>query len=221
MSKQYNDRRIIRTKHMIQGAFTELLEEKGFDGITISNLTEKANINRGTFYLHYRDKYDLLEQSEMEIIKGIEEIATELLISNLKEVLSFADDQDPSPFIIRLFEYLLEHSKFVKVILGSKGDPSFQAKLKEMMRINMLRNMGKLSIKSDMIVPAEYLIAYVCSTYLGVIQHWLESGMKESPRDISLILSRVMFLGPANILGLQKTKFGRTTAVVNGGMKDD
>lgn len=202
MSNQYKDRRIIRTKHLIQDAFTELLEEKGFEGITISDLTEKANINRGTFYLHYRDKYDLLEQSEDEIVKGIKKIADELLIINMKEVLSFNDSQKPSLFVIKLFEYLLEHSKFVKVILGPKGDPSFQVKLKEMMKKNMFLNMEKLSLKTDIMVPVDYLIAYVSSTYLGVIQHWLESGMKESPEEISLIYSRVMFLGPANILKL-------------------
>ncbi len=202
MKNQYIDRRIIRTRQMIQDAFTELLEEKGFEGITISDLTEKANINRGTFYLHYRDKYDLLEQSENEIIRGVEEITKELQEIILKEVLNFDYNREPFPFLIKLFDYFFEHSKFVKVILGPKGDPSFQVKLKEMMKNNIQKNMGKLSIKINMSVPVEYFIAYISSTYLGVIQQWLESGMKESPRDVSLILSRIMFLEPANILGL-------------------
>lgn len=54
------DRRIVRTKKDIKETFISLLEEKGFEKISVSDLTEHANINRGTFYLHYQDKYDLL-----------------------------------------------------------------------------------------------------------------------------------------------------------------
>ena len=53
------------------------MEEKGFEAITVSDLTKKADINRGTFYLHYKDKYDLLEQSEEEIFVELDRIAEE------------------------------------------------------------------------------------------------------------------------------------------------
>lgn len=58
------DRRIIRTKEAIRDALITLIEEKGFDAVSVINITSRADINRGTFYLHYRDKYDLLEQIE-------------------------------------------------------------------------------------------------------------------------------------------------------------
>lgn len=57
------DRRILRTKKAINEAFLELLTEKDFDRITINDISERANVNRGTFYLHYMDKYDLLDHS--------------------------------------------------------------------------------------------------------------------------------------------------------------
>jgi AcrR family transcriptional regulator len=56
------DRRIVKTKRLLENALVKLMIEKGFDKISIKDLTEEADINRGTFYLHYKDKYDLLEQ---------------------------------------------------------------------------------------------------------------------------------------------------------------
>ncbi|MFC5711946.1 TetR/AcrR family transcriptional regulator [Thalassorhabdus alkalitolerans] len=73
-----NDRRVAQTRTLIRNTFAELIVEKGLDRVTIKDLTERADINRGTFYLHFQDKYDLLEQSEEEILKGMKKIANEL-----------------------------------------------------------------------------------------------------------------------------------------------
>lgn len=69
------DRRVKRTKKMIRDALSELMKNKTFEEISVTDITTKADINRGTFYLHYEDKYDLLEQSEEEIIQEINNIA--------------------------------------------------------------------------------------------------------------------------------------------------
>ena len=61
MRSFYNDERVIKTKKLIKTALSELIQEKGFDHVSITDLTQRANINKGTFYLHYQDKYDLLE----------------------------------------------------------------------------------------------------------------------------------------------------------------
>lgn len=207
MPEQKTDRRIVRTKRMIQDALAELMEEKAFERITVRDLTEKADINRGTFYLHYRDKYDLLEQSENEIIQEMEELFAEMQRSNIEGDLSypltFRESQEPYPLMIKLFEYLAENSRFMKIILGPQGDPAFQGKLKEMLRRNITQNIV-IQAKEDTIVPIEYLIAYVSSTYLGIIQHWLENGAKESPRDVSLILARIMLLRPVHLIGFKQ-----------------
>ncbi|MFL6555361.1 MAG: TetR/AcrR family transcriptional regulator, partial [Bacillus sp. (in: firmicutes)] len=126
MAEKPTDRRIIRTKRLIRDALTELMEEKGFEGLTVRDLTEKADINRGTFYLHYHDKYDLLEQSEAEILNEIEKIAQQI---NPTHFINFDSDNEPFPLIIKLFECFHENSSFMKVILGPKGDASFQGKL--------------------------------------------------------------------------------------------
>lgn len=71
---------------MIRSALAELIDEKGFNNISVTDLTQRADINRGTFYLHYVDKYDLLERIENEIIQEIEEETKHLDSSNMMEI---------------------------------------------------------------------------------------------------------------------------------------
>ncbi len=201
MSEPKTDRRIIRTRRMIRDALTELMEEKGFEGVTVRDLTEKANINRGTFYLHYRDKYDLMEQSEGELLTEIEAMVKEFnKITNPQKALTLIHQQEPYPFLLKLLEYIGENAAFLKVILGSKGDPAFQVKLKELVQVHLFEKVTNHLTSSEMLVPLGYLSAFITSAYLGVIQQWLENGMKQSPKEIGLILMRMMVMGPVHFL---------------------
>ncbi|GAE30533.1 transcriptional regulator [Halalkalibacter hemicellulosilyticusJCM 9152] len=68
------DRRILKSRQAIQSTFLQLLVKVGFDEITVKNLTEKADIGRKTFYLHYIDKYDLLDKIVDDHIAQLREI---------------------------------------------------------------------------------------------------------------------------------------------------
>lgn len=204
MSKAHNDRRSIRTKKLIRNALSELIEEKGFNDISITDLTTRADINRGTFYLHYMDKYDLLEQVENEIIQGLHEQTKDI---DSIDLLNTDDINKPVPFIVKLFEYFKENAIFFKAILGPKGDPIFHNKLKKLIQTNLFENrLPNTFKKENMLIPEEYFISYILSAHLGVIQKWLESGMKKSPNDMALILSRMFLLGPFRVTGLGNDK---------------
>jgi AcrR family transcriptional regulator len=200
MSEHAGDQRISRTKMMIRDAMTELMVDKGFEGVTVRNLTEKAKINRGTFYLHYKDKYDLLEQCEEEVLTGIVTIVQTI---DPKLALSFTSQEEPFPVFVQLFEYFRDNSAFLKVILGPKGDPSFQLKLKEMIKKMIPTILFQTLNKEDLKVPFDFFIAYVAAAHLGVIQHWLDSGMEKSPREMTLILAKMTIFGPGYVAGIK------------------
>ncbi|MHC1783440.1 MAG: TetR/AcrR family transcriptional regulator [Anaerolineaceae bacterium] len=102
------DRRIIRTKLAIHEAFVFLIKRKGFDAMLVSDIAEQANINRGTFYLHYQDKFDLLEKTQTEIIANVERI---ILQANTLDLSAFNSVEKPLPVIISVFEYLKENAE--------------------------------------------------------------------------------------------------------------
>ncbi|MCR2803953.1 TetR/AcrR family transcriptional regulator [Paenibacillus soyae] len=202
MDEQAVDRRVSRTKRMIRDALTELMEEKGFDGITVKDLTARADINRGTFYLHYKDKYDLLEQSEAELIAEISALAASSFLRVATNYNKQVSEWTLLPFVEKLFELLQENADFMRVVLGPKGDPSFQKKLKEVIRERSLPILK--TIGGELLVPAEYLTAYVSSAHLGVIQNWLESGMKTPPKEMALFLAQMTLLGPGYVAGVSR-----------------
>ncbi|MFJ8262985.1 TetR/AcrR family transcriptional regulator [Rummeliibacillus sp. NPDC094406] len=196
MTQSKQDRRILKTKSEIKQALTELMEEKRFEAITVRDLTERANINRGTFYLHYLDKYDLLEKCEDEVIKNILANVRDVQVYDLEVLIA---NEKPFPFIVTILEYMRENADFLRAILGPNGDPSFQEKLKEVMIQNFF--FKKLNNPSTT-VPIEILTTYISSAHLGVIQQWLNTGMKQSPEEMASILYRIITKGPIEVIGL-------------------
>lgn len=205
VADQKIDRRVTRTKRMIRDAFTQLLEEKGFEETTVKDITEKADINRGTFYLHYESKYDLLEKSENEIL---EEMSKYLKKIDSSVIIHSQSQNEPIPFLVNLFELIQKNSRFMKLILGPKGNPLFQVKLKNFIKENFLENILPKGLEdsknNSLLVPIEFLMAYVSSAHLGVIQQWLEDDMQQSPSEMALILPNITFYGPAHIVGIKK-----------------
>ncbi|MEE6132831.1 TetR/AcrR family transcriptional regulator [Priestia sp. GS2] len=201
MSVQSVDRRIIRTKRRIREALAQLIEEKGFETITIRDLTERADINRGTFYLHYRDKFDLLEQCEYEIFQEIEDVAKGV---NLEDLKNFNEKQKPLVYTVKLLEYIKDNATFMKAVLGPNGKVVFQIKLKEYIKLNVGKVFLKETKEENMKVPKEYLVSYLVSAHLGVIQEWLEKGLKEEPKEIALYIATISFMGPFEAGGFKK-----------------
>ncbi|MBM7871347.1 AcrR family transcriptional regulator [Clostridium pascui] len=204
MSKDSIDKRSIHTKKIIKYTLLDLIKEKGFNEISVTDLTKRANINRGTFYIHYADKYDLLEQVEDELIKEIQEHAQNV---DCLDLLNMNIMNKPNPFLIKLLEYIKENAGFIKAILGPKGDPIFRIKLKNLINVNLFeKHLANKYNSQDMLVSKDYFISYVLSAHLGVIMYWLENDIEKSPRDIALVLSKLSMLGPLEVSGLKNAK---------------
>jgi AcrR family transcriptional regulator len=192
------DRRIIRTKIAIRKALVALIEEKGFDALSITDITSRADINRGTFYLHYRDKFDLLDQTEAEIIRDVENI---VLQANSLNFADFNSTDNPLPIVVTMFEYMKENAALMQAILGLEGDSALLTRIRQTVEKNL--KLGFLAgIKAqNFLVPSEYLISYVVSAHFGVIQAWLQKGCVESSHEMAVTLSKLSMYGPIRMTG--------------------
>lgn len=203
-TERTTDLRVIRTKEAIRQALTELMEEKGFDAVTVKDITTRARINRGTFYAHYQDKYDLLEQCEQKIMQDLGGLVTKNFAGLKSDLADRSNRHLPIHFIVSFLEYINENKAFLKVLLGPKGDSSFQARLKEFMWKTVFANEQQPLIREEqLLVPSDYLISYIASAHLGVLQQWLHSDRNESPQDIARILSTITVNGPFYAAGLK------------------
>ncbi|PFA22194.1 TetR family transcriptional regulator [Bacillus cereus] len=199
------DLRVARTKNAIRNALVELIEEKGFDAITVKDITTKANINRGTFYAHYQDKFDLMAKCQEEIMQEMSSIAKKKFPDVIAELGTSPSPTTPFTLAVSIFEFLNENSAFMKAVLSPKGDLSFQTKLKDFMwRTLFENNKGSLINEEDLLVPGQYLASYMASAHIGVVQQWLNSGRKETPQEMAHILSTIAVNGPFFAAGLKK-----------------
>ncbi|MED3729534.1 TetR/AcrR family transcriptional regulator [Priestia filamentosa] len=202
MRDSNRDLRVMRTKESIRDALVELIEEKGFKAITVKDITTRANINRGTFYAHYQDKFDLMTKCQEEIMSEMLRIGKEYFPQAIEELRTSTLTSKPFTFTVLMFEYLNDNSRFMKAILGPKGDFSFQTELKKFMWNTLFEH--EMVKQENLCVPEEYLISYVSSAHIGVIQQWLNSGGKESPEEMAQILSTITANGPFVAAGLKK-----------------
>ena len=200
MRSFYNDERVIKTKKLIKTALSELIQEKGFDHVSITDLTQRANINRGTFYLHYQDKYDLLEKFENEVLDDINTNA-ENFIKSIKDIDFLGEDfsNEIKPFINKVFTYIKENYIIMKVILGPKSDMRFQNKIKKALNILLTeKGWDNYFDSQNTFVSKKYFISYLVSAHIGVIRQWIDSGMNESAENMAEMISKMFFLGPFN-----------------------
>ena len=122
------DRRVRKTRKLLKEALVALMTEKDFRKITVTELTKKADINRGTFYLHYFDIYDLLEEMENEALDYIKKI-----------IEKYSNPVDYYKILINIIEYVKGKKTFFQQIFGENGDIAFINKLKQEMKKIFIR----------------------------------------------------------------------------------
>ena len=118
------DRRTRRTKANLEEGLLQLMETKSINSITVRELTEKVDINRSTFYLHYTDIYDMIDQMEQELIDGF----YDELDRNREERTT---EEDVYHFMEKAVAKLLENRRRILILCGENGDHTFINKLAE------------------------------------------------------------------------------------------
>ncbi len=167
------DRRIGKSKKAIIDALTQLMMEKDFDKITIHEIAEQANVNRGTVYLHYTDKFDLLNHC----------IETHLI--ELFEICMQKENTGHSPAkvsMLHIFEYLEQHAFFYSNMLTNKGIPTFRNRLYVMVQ-QMVEEQIKLKGIS-LNINEDVLVQYVASATVGVMEWWITHSMPHPAKDM-------------------------------------
>jgi len=188
MDKQIIDRRIRKTKKLLRDTLIELMNEKSVENITIKDLTEKADLNRGTFYLHYRDIFDLLEQSEFEMLQEMSELLSKI---DPSAFLEYNSKNKSYPPLVELFEWFKNNLNFGKALMGPNGGISFLEKIKTVVENELYKRKYKLDEKNSNSAFSEYFYSYIIFGFLGIIKQWFENDASIPPKEMALILTKI------------------------------
>ena len=194
------DPRVVRTRQMLRDALVAQIEEKGFDGITVQDITDRAGLNRATFYLHYHDKQDLLENSLRD---AVDELMADLGASTDGQGL-LTSDESPRP-ITAVFEHVAQHALFYRVMLSAEGVPAFSAGVRDYMAEVTLRWLSALQpYPSQSRVPLEIVANSLSWSLLGVLIWWLEHDMPHPPDYMAEQFQQLITLDLRQVLGLKQ-----------------
>jgi AcrR family transcriptional regulator len=179
--KTKTDPRVLRTRALLMDALMDLIPEKGYDAITVKDIAERATLNRATFYLHYRNKDDLLYQ-------GMRAVLDEL---NPKHPFQNRDSgeytyESTRETIRADFEHVQKHIAFYEVMLGENAVWKFVHQMQdyvfEQTLGRLLEFRGELA---ETQVGVELILRHMSAAYVGVIHWWVEKGMPYSPAEMA------------------------------------
>jgi len=162
------DRRILKSQEAIKKAFIELMSEKKFDHITIQDIADRANVNRRTIYLHYMDKFDLLD-------KLIEEH-----INQLREKCESESETDDVGGSVTWFEYFESHYAFFSAMLASKGAPFFRSRFLEFV-IEDIKNGWSITGGKYRSLSEDVILQFFGTAYIGALEWWFKNEMPYPP----------------------------------------
>src|SRR5215472_1537061 len=189
MTPSADNLRVKRTRILLREALIALIEEQGFDSLTVGELTERAMVSRAAFYRNYQDKYDLVEQ--------IFEEAMNMLLEEIGEL----GQEHPSDVWVRFFEHIAQYDRLYRALLGKKGSPWFvqkmRARLAELIKERGSGEVGHGPIQSEHMARIAHPVHLVhpfsdtfvpdlvAALFVEAITWWLEQGQPYSPKELA------------------------------------
>lgn len=184
------DLRAQKTKAQIRETFIDLLLEKNFMKITVSDIAKSAKIGRGTFYLHYQDKFDLL-QTIMD--EGTTAITNDFHPGYLFENGSIIPER-VQKFVLSIYGYFQENECFYRALLFNRGIPSFRHKLQQQMLRKFYDEAHSFIPKDKDVDPVTLAILpqFISSGMIGLIGWWFENDLQVPKEAIARNVVQIM-----------------------------
>ena len=171
MEEKVVDRRVRKTKRQLRLALMKLMAEKSVKDISVRELAAIADINRGTFYIHYKDVYDLLSSLEDELAEGLVVVCRR---HNAKD-----SEGKTYPYLMELYQYIEQNADLCHVLLGKNGDIAFT---------------DRIYYPND---PAmlDYFCSFIVSGNMSLALTWIDGGMKQTAEEMAVLAGEIIMHG--------------------------
>ena len=180
------DRRVRRTRRILTQALTELLQRKQVNEITVKELTDLADVNRGTFYLYYKDIRDMIAKIQDDMFRQLNAI----FALHEHEIAT----EQTKPVLLDLFRFIEENREMCRVLLSPNGDMNFLHRLNEVLREKCLRMyLGSEPAADEKDFDYRYsFVVYGCA---GIIRAWAGRNCPEKPEQMAELTSHLIISG--------------------------
>lgn len=183
------DRRIKRTQQLLAKALIALTLEKGYEAVTIRDITVRADVGYATFFRHYHSKDALLHD------------VSDVVLAELKGLLPGAPNVDVEAVGPPLFHYVEEHANIIRVLLSSRGTSSLVQHIIEITSQDVLNENSALE---GSVVPIEIAAYHLINASIALIQWWLEHDMPYTPERMGAIF-HALIIQPTRTVAFSPT----------------
>jgi AcrR family transcriptional regulator len=195
-TRKKTDLRVLRTRKLLRDALVALIEEQGFEAITVTDLAQRAMINRATFYRHFRDKRELLEWCIDEALVELSAKADTIIerTPTLSEALF--------EILVADFEYLAENEDFARVMLGRDVPAAFAARIRDFIMKSGRRHAAMYDLSTAQgLVPYEVSLSFSTGGYVSAMIWWVENNMPYTPEQMARYVTATALAGVLRVRG--------------------
>lgn len=180
------DRRVERTQQLIRGAMLSLVQEKGFEALTVQQIIDRANVGRATFYAHFDNKDDLLAS-------GFDDLRASLR-ARQQEALSRGRSVEERVFAFshEMFAHANEYRDVFRVMVGKRSGAAVQRLLHKLL-VDLVRDDVKATIgrAEGSAVPTEALVQFIAGALLGLLMWWLDGKTRLSVGEVNAMFRKL------------------------------
>ena len=173
------DRRIQKTQKLLHEALGSLIREKPYDEIVVKEILDRANVGRSTFYTHFKDKDELLASGIHDMLKAINSAELPLSGKKHERIIRFS---------FPVFEHIHRHRQAGAAGMGTRGRAIIHEHLQKVLAELIADDIGgpfRGRRKTGGQIPSELLVQYVASTFVLVLNWWVETDSKLSPTEVN------------------------------------
>ncbi len=176
---QTKDRRIQKTQNLLHEALASLIREKPYDSIVVKEILDRANVGRSTFYTHFRDKDDLLVSGIHDMLRSVPATGLSTSGKSYERIITFS---------LPIFEHIHQHRHTSTAKMGTKGrailHEHLQQVVAELIDDDVRKHFRGRRKTADQ-VPVDLLVQYVASTFILVLNWWVESSSPLPPGEVN------------------------------------
>ncbi len=183
MRKKAEYKSAIRSRRLIKEAYIDLLKSTDANKISITAVVHKADINRGTFYAHYRDPQDVLDEITNDFLENFLQILKEFHYTNFLK--------DPLPLLKKFSQSFETDMDFFRRLTAAKGCEPFMTKLKVLL-VNYITNDVSVPQKVRNESAFKVSVIFFCSGIVAVYQDWLEGKLGKNTESITTALNYIV-----------------------------
>ena len=190
MNNSNEDRRVRRTKKLLKQGLSELMKEKDFKDISVKDITDRMDLNRGTFYLHYNDIYDLLEKIEDDVIHDFQTV--------IDKYKSQTQITTLMPILIPLAEYIVENYDICKILFENKASVNFTAKFKKLIVTNGYTLITERFGYAEPEIT-QYYFNFITYGIIGMLHKWFNDQEALNPKQLVTLADKIITGCASNI----------------------